>query len=161
MQRRSVRVGRAFLWLALFLGLGHTAFSLYWAVGGTWLLDTVGQWAVTAQQQTPGQAFFVLMAVTVLKAAAASIPVAVEYDKIRGRRFWRLVSWVGGIGLMLYGGINSVVAISVLTGLVAPEAGFDERAMFGHAFLWDPWFFVWGLTLVTSLALTRSSMQRQ
>src|SRR5690606_34512604 len=28
--------------LAAVLGIGHAAFSAYWAIGGTWLLDTIG-----------------------------------------------------------------------------------------------------------------------
>ncbi len=29
-------------WAALFVGLLSAAVSLYWALGGTWLLDTIG-----------------------------------------------------------------------------------------------------------------------
>lgn len=43
----------------------------------------------------------------------------------------------------------------VLTGVVGSIEGYNESVMFGHALLWDPLFFFWGLTLVSSLILTR------
>ncbi len=29
-------------WIALLVGLGYAGISMYWGLGGTWLLDTVG-----------------------------------------------------------------------------------------------------------------------
>ncbi|HIW46474.1 MAG TPA: DUF3995 domain-containing protein [Candidatus Yaniella excrementigallinarum] len=156
-----MRVGRAFVWVALVLGLSHAFWSFYWAFGGTWMLDTVGHWAVVSQLHTPGQTFVVLIGIGLVKTAAAVIPVAVEYGKLGGRRFWRLVSWVGGVGLTLYGGIYAATAMTMLTGLVSPGAGYSKPVMYGHALLWDPLFFMWGLTLVNSLVLTRRSDSRQ
>ena len=155
MQARSVQVGRRFLWAALTLGLVHAFWSFYWAFGGTWMLDTVGQWAVVSQLHQPTLTFFVLLGIGMVKTAAAVIPVAVEYDKLGGRRFWRGISWIGGIGLVLYGGVYAATALLMLTGVVAPGAGYDRPVMLGHALLWDPLFFFWGLTLVISLILTR------
>src|SRR5699024_1498641 len=94
-QQCGMRVGRAFVWVALVLGLSHAFWSFYWAFGGTWMLDTVGHWAVVSQLHTPGQTFIVLIVIGLVKTAAAVIPVAVEYGKLGGRRFWRLISWVG------------------------------------------------------------------
>lgn len=137
------------------LGLVHAAWSLYWALGGSWMLDTVGQWAVVSQLQTPRQTFFILLLIGLVKIAAATIPVAVEYGTMGGRAFWRVISWTGGVGLVLYGGVYAGSALAVLTGLLVPEDGYSPRVMMGHAFLWDPLFFTWGLTLVISLVLTR------
>lgn len=157
MKPRSSRVGRTFVWVAMSLGLIHAAWSFYWALGGAWMLDTVGQWAVVSQLHAPVQTLLVLMGIGLLKTAAAVIPVMVEYGKLGGRRFWRLISWIGGLGLTIYGGIYAVTALTMLTGLVTPGAGYDKPVMFGHALVWDPLFFTWGLTLVISLVLTRRS----
>lgn len=114
------------------------------------MLDTVGQWAVVSQLERPVQSFLVLLGIGLLKTAAAMIPVAVEYGKLGGRKFWRLISWVGGVGLVLYGGVYAVTAWLVLTGVVVAGTGYNRPVMLGHALLWDPLFFFWGLTLVIS-----------
>ena len=155
MESRSARIGRRLLWAALILGLVHAFWSFYWAFGGAWMLDTVGQWAVVSQLHEPVQTFFVLLSVGVVKTAAAVIPVAVEYGKLGGRRFWRLISWIGSLGLVVYGGIYAVTALLMLTGVVEPTAAYGEPVMLGHALLWDPLFFFWGLSLAISLMLTR------
>ena len=157
MQPRSVRIGRGFLWTALILGLVHAFWSFYWAFGGSWMLDTVGQWAVVSQLTQPVQPFFVLLGIGLVKTAAAVIPVAVEYGKLGGRRFWRLISWKGGVGLVIYGGLYAATAMAVLTGLVAAGGDYNKPVMLGHALLWDPLFLFWGLSLVLSLILTRRS----
>ena len=119
------------------------------------MLDTVGQWAVVSQLAQSVQTFFVLLGIGLVKTAAAVIPVAVEYGKLGGRRFWRLISWIGGSGLVIYGGVYAATALLVLTGLIAPGADYNTPVMLGHALLWDPLFFFWGLSLVISLILTR------
>ena len=57
----SNQIGKGILWAAMALGLVHAAWSFYWAFGGSWLLDTVGQWAVVSQLHQPVQTFFVLL----------------------------------------------------------------------------------------------------
>ena len=39
------------------------------------------------------------------------------------------------------------------TGKSSPSS--DHKALAWHAFLWDPWFLVWGLLLAAALTLTR------
>lgn len=138
------------------LGTVHAAWSLYWAVGGTFLLDTVGQWAVRATREDPALAFWGLLGVTAAKLAAAWIPLLAETGCLLGRRIWRVLSWVGGAGLVLYGGANAVAAGASLLGWV--DAGVvDRTALLGHAFLWDPLFAAWGLALLLGLALSRGA----
>jgi hypothetical protein len=151
----STRLAIPLVWMALVLGLVHAAFSAYWAFGGRGLLATVGSWAVAAAEQNPVRVGLLLGAIALVKAAAAIIPVLVAYGRIGGRRFWRTVSYVGSVGLVLYGGVNVVVAGAVLGGLIRPEGGYDRAAMIGHAALWDPLFLVWGLALLASLLLSR------
>lgn len=86
MQPRSARIGRRFLWAALILGLVHAFWCFYWVFGGTWLLDTVGRWAMVSQLHEPVQTFIVLLSVGLVKTAADVIPIAVEYGKLGGRR---------------------------------------------------------------------------
>src|SRR5690625_6268240 len=95
MQPRSVRIGRRFLWAALIFGLLHAFWSFYWAFGGTWMLDTVGQWAVGSQLHGPVQTFAVLLSIGGVKTAAAVIPIAIAAGK-RGRsQSCPLIRWIG------------------------------------------------------------------
>ena len=142
---------------AAVVGLVHAGFSAYWALGGRFLLDTVGQWAVDLADRSPGVTAVGLGAVAVAKAAGAVVPLLVEARRLPGRRVWRALAWVGGVVLVLYGGANIVVAWLVLRGVVEPEGGYDERAMLGHAALWDPLFLLWGALLVAGLALSRGT----
>ena len=94
--RRDPRPAVILVWLAAGAGLLHAAASVYWAVGGRWLLASVGQWAVELATTAPGRAGVVLGAVALAKALAALIPVAVAYGRVPWPRLWRTISWVGG-----------------------------------------------------------------
>ena len=54
---------RALLWLAAACGLVHAAFSAYWAFGGLWLTETVGQWALDWYRSAPASAMAVLLVI--------------------------------------------------------------------------------------------------
>jgi len=153
--RSPGRLSRLLVWVAGAAGVVHATASLYWAVGGQWLLATVGQWAVDLSARAPLRAGIALGLVALVKLVAAAVPIAVAYGKVRWRRFWRAVSWMGGSVLVIYGGINIVVSAAVLRGLIRPEDGYDLEAMRGHAYLWDPLFFLWGSALVLSLWFSR------
>ena len=47
------RLSRLLVWVAGAAGVLHSAASSYWALGGQWLLATVGQWAVELFGRTP------------------------------------------------------------------------------------------------------------
>jgi hypothetical protein len=145
------------VWLAGVVGVLHGAASLYWALGGQWLLATVGRWAVDLSVEGPVTAGITLGVVALVKFLAAAIPVGVAYGRMPGATFWRAVSWAGGLLLIAYGGLNTAVSAAVLAGLIHPEGGYDPQAMRGHAYLWDPLFFAWGTALVLFLWLSRPS----
>lgn len=144
------------VWAAAVFGGLHALFSAYWALGGDWLLRTVGAWAVDLREGSPVAAAAGLGLIALVKAVAAAVPVLVAYGRLPWRRLWRAISWIGGCFLIAYGGLNVVVSGAVLSGLITPAGGYDRPAMLGHAFLWDPLFALWGAALVASLALSRS-----
>jgi hypothetical protein len=154
---RKLSCSRSLVWLACIAGTVHAGFSLYWALGGQWLLATVGQWAVQLSAEAPLQAGLGLGIVAAVKLLAATIPVAVAYGRMPRQRFWRAVSWAGGLLLVVYGGVNTLVSGAVLGGVVRHAGGYDLPAMIGHASLWDPLFFLWGTALVLSLWYSRRS----
>ena len=137
-------------------GLLHAAASLYWALGGRWLLETVGAWAVDLADTAPVAAGLALSGIALIKVLGAVVPLLVESGRWPGpRRCWRALEWAGGAGLLLYGGVNAVVAALVLTGVIRPDGGYDAAAMWGHAALWDPLFALWGLALLVGLWRSR------
>lgn len=74
--------------IALTVGLTHDFWNCYWASSGAWKLDAVGR---CYQLYKSFQALFALIGLAVVKTTAALIPSAVEYCKLRTRRFWRLI----------------------------------------------------------------------
>jgi Protein of unknown function (DUF3995) len=149
------RVSQVLVWAACTFGLIHAGFSGYWAVGGDWLLLTVGQWAVRLADAAPVQASIVLAAVALVKVAAAVVPVLNAYGRLPWPGLWRAISWVGASALILYGGANVIIAWLVLSAVITPAGGYDRTSMLGHAVLWDPLFLLWGLALLGHLVLSR------
>lgn len=148
--------GRWAVGIAGVIGLVHAAWSVYWALGGRWLLPTVGDWAVDLVERAPVEAGVLLGAIGLVKLAAALIPIVVAQGHSAHPRFWRTLCWIGGPLLVVYGGVNVVVSVGVLSGVIDPDGGYDADAMMGHAYLWDPLFVLWGGFLVAWLRLSRS-----
>lgn len=154
--RSRRRAGLRLLLAAGVAGGIHAAFSLYWAAGGRWLLDTVGTGAVELAAERPGAAAGILLAAAAAKGAGAIVPVLVERTGGgRVRRLVRALSWAGGGCLLLYGTTVAAVAAAVLSGVISPDGPIDRRGLQGHAMLWDPLFALWGLLLLAGLWLTR------
>jgi hypothetical protein len=142
---------RPWLVLAAAAGLLHAAFSAYWAGGGTWLLRTVGQWAVELVAERPLRAALLLAGVAVGKAVLAVAPLLLARRRMLRNRWLRATLWLAATALFLYGALNTVVAGLVLAGAVRPDGGYDSSAMTGHALLWDPLFLAWGAFLLLGL----------
>ncbi|WP_432968274.1 DUF3995 domain-containing protein [Dactylosporangium sp. CA-233914] len=150
-----------FLMGAAVAGLTHAGFSLYWALGGRWLLPTVGQWAVNGARDAPVAAGLLLVAVAAVKCAVVAIPLTVSRRPLRRPGVWRAFAWLAAVVLTGYGALNSVVAWLVLGGVLRPEGGFDRQAMIGHAYLWDPLFLVWGVLLGAGLLIGTSDRRKR
>lgn len=134
-------------------GLVHGAFSLYWALGGEWLLESLGERVVGAF----ADARWVLVAVFAIKVAASLVPLWLDRRGLLRHGVWRVAAVIGACVLIVYGGLNTVVGNLVLAGVVQPDGGFDRAAMAGHAWLWDPLFLIWGLALAWGLVRARRS----
>ena len=141
---------RRYLWCAAGCGLVHAAFSLYWAAGGRWLLDTVGRWALDWTEEAPATATLALLAVAAIKVAGAVVPLLADRGRLPWSAGWRWVGRIGGVLLVGYGAVNMVGAWAVLLGLVQVDDP-DTPGLVGHAALWDPLFVAWGVFLVAGL----------
>jgi hypothetical protein len=157
---RNAVVRNAAAWGALGVGLAYAAVSAYWAVGGTALLGTLGGVFERWGQSRSAAVAVLLWAVVVAKVVAAALPGLV----VRGtgpasvRRPVRLLAWASGLILTAYGSVLTVTGLAVQSGLIHAGTGGDHHALRWHAYLWDPWFLLWGL--LTIIALSSGSPSR-
>ena len=146
--------GPGLRWLLLAAGAGtvHAAASLYWALGGTWLLETLGS-AASARGTLRGVA--VLVVAGLVKLVVAWWPVRTAPWRDRQRRVARALSWLAGAVLAAYGTVLSVAGWLALAGVFGEPT--DPVSLRGHALLWDPLFALWGWSLLVGLWSTRST----
>ena len=130
--------------LAVVLAFASAAVTLYWTLGGTALLDTVGGPIEELARERSSAAYALGVLVVVAKVAAGLLALALLRDR---RRPIVLVGTVGGTLLALYGGVLVIVGALVLVGVVDPSGPVDERALRWHVLLWDLWFVVWDAIL--------------
>jgi hypothetical protein len=57
--------------------------------------------------------------------------------------------------------VLSVVRWLVQAGVVQAASNADQRALAWHAYLWDPWFLVWGLLIAAALVRGRVWFSRR
>lgn len=147
-------------WLraATVLGSGHAAFSLLWAFGATWMLSTLG--GSLEDMARDGSVWVRLGLVPV--AAMKLLLVALTWCAVTGRggRLFAVGAWVGGVILVLYGGTLTVVETLALAGAFGAPDDAGLYALKWHAYFWDPWFLLWGICILTALALSRRGLVR-
>ena len=120
--------------------------SLYWAAGGTWLLDTIGE-AVTAPALEGAPLMVAAVWASVLVKFAVAVP-ALGLVQRWGQAFprWFLLSG-GGLAaglLVLYDGAGVLQQVLMAVGLVDVSATF-EPVLYWHLFLWSPYWLLGGV----------------
>ena len=148
----------------LVVGLAYAAISVYWAVGGRWLLTTVG---ISLSQ--PGQAGHLAALLAVwgaagVKAFAAVLPllaIGVWPRTANGglRRLARVLTWIEAAILTGYGLVLTASGLLVQAGVIKAAAHADRLALKWHAYLWDPWFLIWGIFVFLALWRSRPASQ--
>ncbi len=153
--------------LAALLGLASAGVSAYWAVGGTGLLDTIGgsieRWG-RERATAVGVVLWFIVALKIIVALAAPILIGIGSDRLPAwttARVPRALGWIAAATLTVYGGIYTIAGLLVQTGAVEATADTDPKALAWHAYLWDPWFAVWGLAFVVALWLSRRDAIQQ
>lgn len=142
---------------AVVLGLAYASVSVYWGLGGTWLLDTVGGSLERAGREGGVGISLLLWSAATLKAIVAVLPLLAMNHRLAAqwRRTLRSLAWVEGTVLFAYGLVLTGVGLLIQLGVVEPTADADHRALAWHAFLWDPWFLAWGFLVLAALRLSR------
>jgi Protein of unknown function (DUF3995) len=148
-----------FVCAAGLLGALYAAVSAYWGAGGTALLDTIGGTLEHEARDRAAGVLVVVWATVAVKLAASGIGLLAvaqpRWLSPRWNRVMRGAAWLEAVVLVLYGGVLTLVGLLVQTGIVHASVHADHKALRWHAFLWDPWFLVWGILLATALALSR------
>jgi hypothetical protein len=149
---RGARAGAAYA--AAALAFASAGVTLFWTLGGTLLLDTVGgAFEDLARRRTVG-AVALGTAVVLLKAAAGALALWLVRSESRrlenrrlGRRLPLVAAGTASAVLVLWGGANVIAGGLVLAHVVTPSEPVDLHALRWHVLLWDMWFLVWGLAL--------------
>ncbi len=147
---------------AAILGLLFATLSAYWVLGGTVLLDTLG--GSLERQARAGTSAAVAAGSTaaVLKLLAAGLPLAVVLDPAwhRRARAIRALAWICSLALTGYGFVLTAVALLVQASAISISRTAEQKALRWHAYLWDPWFLVWGALATLALMRARQAGSR-
>lgn len=145
----SLRSTRAPAYAAAVLAFGSAAVSLFWTLGGTVLLDTVGGTFEDLARERSPESIVLGMLVVLVKLAGGLLALALvePWGTHVGRRPLLVSAAVGSVVLIVYGGVLVLVGGLVLADLITPSAPVDEHALRWHVFVWDLWFLVWGVAL--------------
>lgn len=139
------------------LGLLYAAVSVYWGLGGTSLVDTVGGSLEKGGRAGDAAVVLALWAAVVLKLIGAVLPLVVVH-RSGGARWQRVLlplTWVEAAVLVGYGLVLTVVGLLVQLGVISTPASADHHALAWHTYLWDPWFLLWGLLVTGALLRSR------
>ena len=102
-----------------------------------------------------------LWLVVALKLFGAWLPVAVVSNtKQRHRRLRQRLAQAEAALLAIYGLVLTLIGLLVQAGVIDRSARADQKALAWHAFLWDPWFLIWGVLIVAALRRHRQTQPR-
>jgi hypothetical protein len=147
--------------IAASLGTASAAVSAYWAVGGTALLDTVGGEIERWGRERSAGVVATLWVIVVIKLVGAAAPLVLVGVGASRLPLWtrtrpaRVLGWIAAVGLASYGGVLTVAGLLVEAGVFDASQDADERALAWHAYLWDPWFALWGAAFAAAMWRSR------
>lgn len=155
--RRPGVLGVAATVVAVLLGLASAGISLFWALGGHALIDTMGGSTERWGRDRGVMGVVALLGWTVVKLAVAVATLAAvgAFGERPPTRWLRPATWLVAAQLAIYGGLLTIGGLLVQTRLVDPADTADRHAITWHAFLWDPWTALWGVALAIALWCTR------
>lgn len=137
--------------LAALVGVASAGVSAYWAAGGTGLLDTVGGVFERAGRSGSARVQALMGMVVVVKLVAVGLPWSVLRLEGSWRRAVTALGWAEAFVLTGYGLVLTGAGLLVQADVIRSAPDADQRALVWHAYVWDPWFLVWGLLVVATL----------
>ena len=70
-----------------------------------------------------------------------------------------MLTWVEAAILTGYGLVLTASGLLVQAGVIKAGAHADRLALKWHAYLWDPWFLIWGIFVFLALWRSRPANQ--
>jgi len=141
---------------AAVVAFGYALVSLYWAIGGTGLLSTVGGYAETAARHGGAGAVVLGLATVVVKVVGGLLALALArgwartWSRAIAPSWLLIVSAAASLVLIVYGAVNVLAGALVLGGAIHPSGDVDRAALRWHTGVWDLWFLVWGVLLAVA-----------
>ena len=155
---RARAAGQGAAWAAFAVGLLYAAISVYWGLGGSWLLDTVGASLAPSDRSASAAVVLAVCCVVGLMVIAAVLPllaVGAGAARVRLRYLIRALACAEAAILTVYGLNSPALGLLVQAGLIGTPANADHRALAWHAYLWGPWLLVWGVLVTAALFRSR------
>jgi Protein of unknown function (DUF3995) len=145
---------------AAVLAFGSAALSMYWTLGGTRLLDTVGGSLEELARERSSAALALGIFVVLVKVFGGVLALALvrPWGARIGQRLLVVLGAAASALVVLYGGVYVLVGGLVLSGVITPAEPVERHGLRWHVFVWDLWFLLWGLALAT--ATWRSHVDR-
>lgn len=143
-------------------GLLFALISFYWSLGGTWLLETIGD-AVTQPAQD-GDLMMVmavwLSALVKFAAVVAALGLIQRWGQFFPRWFLVGGGWFAAVLLMLYGGASLIQQALMALGAVEVSEAFAP-VLYWHLFLWSPYWLVGGVLFALSTVHLARATRRE
>jgi hypothetical protein len=95
-------------------------------------------------------------AAAALKVAASVVPLPAVRDSDNRTPLVRVLAWIAAVILTVYGALLTTVGLLVQADVIHQSASADHRALAWHAYLWDPWFLIWGVLIASALVCSRN-----
>ncbi len=154
--------GVASAYLASVLAFAYGLVSLYWTLGGTYLLNTVGG-SIDSIAGNGGMLAIALGAsASVAKIIIGLLALALvrPLGNLFPRRFLVASAVTVSAVLIIYGGLLVIVGALVLLYIIHPTGNVDWIALRWHVLVWDMWFLVWGILLAIAVVFYRRQTKR-
>lgn len=150
---RPARPGSRSAYAAFWCALLFALVNLYWTLGGTFALQTVGGRLARAVAERNTTMIVVLAITVVVKLGGAGFALALvqPWGRVFPRWLLLVCGWAAAAILIGYGSVLVGAAASVEIGIVAAPPEIDWTALRGHLYLWDMWFLVWGVLLGSAM----------
>jgi Protein of unknown function (DUF3995) len=144
---------RRLAYVASALAIASAGLSVFWTLGGTPLLDTIGGSIEVLARSRSSSALALGAATSLAKLGAAVSAVALvrPWGRYVPERVLLVANGLVSALLIGWGGANVLAGTLALTGMISPADGLDARALRWHVFVWDLWFLVWGAALALAL----------